>query len=274
MATDSDTWRTAIAEVQGTEVLIRGYRLSDLVGHISYSESVFLVLTGELPTAQQRDMLDAILVSVIEHGISPSSIIARTLASCGTPVQASVAGAMLSIADWHGGSGEQVAQVMAPAVAAARVADDPDAALRTEAEAIVHASRERRERLEGFGHPQHTDGDPRARMLIATAERLGVAGDHVQLLKYMQDSIRAELGRPLLANVTGALAAVLLDLGIPAAAVRGIVIGARAPGLVAHVVEELEQGGRWRHAPASSVTYTGPPDRPVPIRRSNSSRRK
>lgn len=263
MASDSDTWRTAIAEVREDDVLVRGYRLSELVGSVSYSESVFLVLVGELPNSAQAKMLDAVLVSLIEHGISPSSIIARTLASCGTPLQASVAGALLSIADWHGGSCEQLAQLMAPAVAIARAASDREAELRSQAAAIVRLSRVQHQRLEGFGHPQHTGGDPRAGMLIRLAEQLGVDGDHVRLLRYLESSIEAELGRPLAANVTGALAAILLDLGIPTNAVRGVVIAARAPGLAAHVTEELDQAGRWRHASASAVTYTGPTARSV-----------
>ena len=78
-----ENWSTEIAEVQSDDVLIRGYRLSQLIGRISFTDSVYLVHTGELPTPQQRAMLDAIFVALIEHGISPSTIIARTLASCG-----------------------------------------------------------------------------------------------------------------------------------------------------------------------------------------------
>ena len=111
-----ENWSTEIAEVQSDDVLIRGYRLSQLIGRISFTDSVYLVHTGELPTPQQRAMLDAIFVALIEHGISPSTIIARTLASCGTPSQAAVAGAILSIADWHGGSGEQLGKVLAEIV--------------------------------------------------------------------------------------------------------------------------------------------------------------
>lgn len=267
MATDSETWSTAIAEVRGDDVALRGYLLSDLVGRVSYTDAVFLVTTGELPEPPQRAMLDAIMVSLVDHGISPSSIIARTLASCGTPVQAAVGGAMLSIADWHGGSSEQLAEVLGPAVTAARAAADPPAEMTVRAGEAVRSAREQGRRIEGFGHPQHPEGDPRARLLLDLAEQLGTAGDHVRMLRALERSIEEQLGRRLPANVTGALAALLLDLGFPARAVRGIVIGSRAPGLVAHVVEELEQGGRWRHARADAVTYTGPQDRGVPAER-------
>jgi citrate synthase len=263
LAADSEVWRTAIAEVGPDDVIVRGYPLSELVGKLSFSEGVFLVVNGELPRDAQRQMLDAILVSLIEHGISPSTIIARTLASCGTPMQAAVAGSVASIADWHGGSSEQLAKVMVPVVAEAAelTGDEREAVMRARAKEIVRQYRQDGRRFEGFGHPQHPEGDPRANMLLGLAERLGTAGSFVRVLEILAEEIEQETGRPLRPNVTGALAALIPDLGFPVAAVRGIVIGARVPGLVAHITEELEQGGKWRHASDDAVTYTGPRDR-------------
>lgn len=271
MSGSIDRWETSIAEVRDDDVLIRGYRLGDLVGRVGFTDMVLLVHTGELPDESRRRMLDAIMVSLIEHGISPSTIITRMLASCGTPLQAAVSGGVLSIADWHGGSGEQLGEVLAGIVAA--VADDgghepgTDAftgALRDRAAALVRDYRERRQRFEGFGHPQHPEGDPRALMLLSLADELGVAGSHVRLIRLLDDEIAAAMGRRLQPNVTGAVAALLLDLGFSWRAVRGLVIASRTAGLVAHVVEELEQGGRWRHASADQVEYTGPAERSLP----------
>lgn len=266
MSSDSTTWTTAIAEVRNDEVLVRGYELSDLVGKVTYVDAVFLVLTGELPTREKREMLDAIFVALIEHGISPSTIIARMLASCGSPSQGAIAGGVLSIADWHGGSGEQLGELLAgitEGTAELSVADR-DAVLADRAREVVSDYRARKQRFEGFGHPQHKDGDPRAELLFGVAERLGVAGAHVQLVRLLDQEIKASLGRRLPVNVTGALAALLLDLGFPWQAIRGLVIVPRTTGLLAHVVEELDQGGRWRHASADQVEYTGAPTREVP----------
>lgn len=266
MSGDAQTWSTGIAEVQEDEVVVKGYLLSDLVGKVTYTDSVFLVLTGELPSAERRQMLDAIFVALIEHGISPSTIITRMLASCGTPTQAAIAGGVLSIADWHGGSGEQLAETLAAVVAEARAGgDEPGAdALRERAAALVADYRSRKERFEGFGHPQHKGGDPRAELLFGIAERLGVAGAHTTLVRLLDEEIASSLGRRLPVNITGAIAALLLDLGFPWRAIRGMVITPRTAGLLAHVIEELDAGGRWRHASADQVTYTGPPPRPVP----------
>lgn len=272
MSSSSDQWTTSIAEVREDDVLVRGYPLSELVGKITYTDAVFLVHTGELPSEESRRMLDAIFVVLIEHGISPSTIIVRMLASCGSPSQAAVAGGVLSIADWHGGSGEQLGEVLAAAVAAVPESSVPsadrDAALRASAASLVADYRARKQRFEGFGHPQHPDGDPRGQLLFAIADELGVSGAHVVLVKMLDEEIERSMGRRLAVNVTGAIAALLLDLGFSWQAIRGMVIAPRSAGLVAHVVEELEQGGRWRHAGADQVTYTGPAERHLDARSS------
>ena len=271
MSGSIDRWETAIAEVREDDVLVRGYRLQDLVGSVTFTDMIVLVHTGELPDEARRRMLDAILASLIEHGISPSTIITRMLASCGTPIQAAMSGGALSIADWHGGSGEQLGEVLAGMVEAVRSDSGHDQSeiterLREQAARFVADYRARRQRFEGFGHPQHPEGDPRATLLLRLADDLGVVGPHVTLIRLLDDEIERAMGRRLMPNVTGAVAALLLDLGFSWRAIRGLVIASRSAGLVAHVVEELEQGGRWRHAAADQVTYTGPADRPLPPR--------
>ena len=263
MTSDAEHWVTEIAEVREDDVILRGYKLSELVGKITYTDSLFLVVTGELPSAERREMLDALLVSLVDHGISPSTTIARMLASCGTPIQAAMAGAVLSIADWHGGSGEQLAQTLAKTVTsiAAEGHAGDEAVLQARAGDIVAEYRARGARVEGFGHPQHTAGDPRVDALFGIAERVGVAGPHTRLARHIEGEIERSFGRRVPMNIGGAMAGLLLDLGFPWRAVRGIVIAARSGGLLAHVVEEHAIGGRWRHVAADRVKYIGRPVR-------------
>ena len=248
-------WTTGIAKVDVDEVIVRGHRLSDLIGQVTYTDMAFLLVRGSLPEPGERAMLDGILVALADHGISPTTIVARTLTSCGTPIQASIAGAMLSIADWHGGSGEEVARILDDLAAAAGPGDR-----QAVCDSFVDTRVSARVQVPGFGHPQHSDGDPRARQLLGLAASLGVAGEFCQLVVALGEALAKRTGRPQLGlpNVTGALAAILLDLGFPWQSIRGIVIAARSLGLTAHVVEELEQGNKWRHAPADAVRYTGP----------------
>ena len=257
-------WRTGIAEVTTDDVIIRGHRLSELIGSVTYVDMAFLLIRGDAPSDAERAMLDAILVCLADHGISPTAIVARTLTSCGTPIQASLAGAMLSIADWHGGSGEEVGQILETLIASAAdgdgVAPTPEQ-IAARCQEFVAGRQATREQIPGFGHPQHTDGDPRAIQLLGLAASLGTAGVFCATLDTLGEALGAATGRANLSrpNVLGAQAAILLDLGFPWQAIRGIVIAARSIGLTAHVVEELEQGNRWRHAPADTVEYTGAP---------------
>lgn len=250
------SWSTAIAQVSADDVIIRGHRLSGLVGSVTYADMAFLLMRGDLPSAPERQMLDAILVTLADHGISPTTIIARTLASCGTPIQASMAGATLSIADWHGGSGEEVGQILT------EILDEASDGIEvsTVCNRLVADRKKRREQVPGFGHPQHTGGDPRAIQLLGLARSYGVNGRFCSALDVLGCALGDSSGRESLrrANVTGAVAAILLDLGFPWRSIRGVVVAARSLGLTAHVVEELEQGNRWRHASGDSVEYTGP----------------
>lgn len=249
-------WFTSIADVRSDDIIVRGHRLSDLIGQASYIEMVFLLLRGDLPVANESRMLDAIMVSVVDHGISPSSVLARTLASCGTPLQASLAGSMLSIADWHGGSGEELARLLAETL---ELTGAEEGDLSATCEHIVDSRRRAGQMIPGFGHPQHPEGDPRAAQLLDLASQLGVRGRHCHLLAQLGACLAQSTGRPSLMrpNITGAMAALLLDLGFPWQSFRGFVIAARSFGLTAHVLEELAQGSRWRHPPGSVVEYTG-----------------
>ena len=255
MAQGTMEWETAIAEVQGEEVIVRGYKLSDLVGNISYIEMVFLIFTGELPTEGKRKMLDALFVSLAEHGISPSTVITRMLTSCGTPIQAVIGGSTLSIADWHGGACEQLAKLLDDTVA--EVGDDEKSARDRLAKTIAEY-RAKKQFVEGFGHPQHKDGDPRAKQLLYLADELAVSGVFTRTFRILSEELTKQMGRPMHPNINGALAALLLDLGFPWRSMRGFVIAARTMGITAHFVEELEQGGRWRHPSGENVNYTGP----------------
>lgn len=257
------TWETAIAEVQADDVVVRGHRLSDLIGQVSYPDMAFLLIRGDLPGREESRMLEAVMVSFAEHGISPSSIIARSLTSYGTPVQASLAGAMLSIADWHGGAGEELARLLTEAVEQRDRQANGSAwptGLVEVCDDLVTRRREQQLPIPGYGHPQHAGGDPRAVQLLNMANEFNVSGRYCEVLILLGQQLAKATGRENLGapNITGALAAILLDLRFPWESVRGFVIASRSLGLTAHVVEELQQGNRWRHAPADQVEYTGP----------------
>ena len=256
-------WRTAIANPQVDRVTVRGYELDDLIGNISFAEMFHLVIRGELPDPAQARMLDAILVAVVEHGISPSTTVTRFLAASGSPLQASVAGGVMTFGDIHGGAGEALARLL-EAECDHMEAEGLDAD--TAADAVVRRFRAERLPTPGFGHPQHPDGDPRPPRLLEIADANGVSGRHVAFVRALERAIERVAGRRIPMNVDGALAAIMLDLGYPWESARAFMFVPRSAGLAAHALEERDREPGWRQIPLSEVTYDGPAPRPLPGR--------
>lgn len=257
-ARDMNSWETGIAKVERDDVIVRGHRLTELIGTTSYAEMMFLVLTGNRATTGQARVLDAILVSVMDHGISPSSTVTRMLASYGVPIQAGIAAGVLTFGDIHGGAGQELAHTLHTVVQ--KVAADgevTDEALAIAAKEMVANSRARRIPLDGFGHPQH-GSDPRTPILMKLAREVGVYSHHCALIDHLEHELSNAVGRAVPANIDGASAALLLDLGFTWEAARIFVVAPRTVGLAAHYLEEKEQGNTWRHVPSAQVSYTGP----------------
>lgn len=255
---DTNAWETAIAEVERDDVIIRGHRLTQLIGKTSYAEMMFLVLTGKRATSGQARVLDALLVSVMDHGISPSSLVARLLASYGVPIQAGIAAGVMTFGDIQGGAGEQLALNLHSVVQRIRVDGEvTEEALQRAAKEMVADSRAQRSPLDGFGHPQH-GADPRTPILLDIAKEEGVFSHHCSLLTHLEHELSQAVGRKIPANIDGASAALILDLGLTWQVARLLIIAPRTVGLAAHYLEEVEQGNTWRHVPSDQVSYTGP----------------
>jgi citrate synthase len=255
---DTNTWTTSIADVQPHDVLVRGQRLTDLLRRSTFAEMAYLVLKGEAPTSGQARVLDAMLVAAMEHGISPSSMVSRLMASYGVPIQVGIASGALTIGDYHGGAGEATAHAFEEIVKALPGSHIGDAELESAAAKYVASQREAGLRVEGFGHPQH-DRDPRVPILLEMAKDEGVSDIYCSLLQKIETALANALGRRVFANFDGVSAALILDLGLDFRVARPLIISARTIGLAAHFIEESDQQSRWRHVPGAQVNYTGPP---------------
>lgn len=247
----SSPWRTALTGIEPDRIVVRGRDLSDLIGRLTFAEMTLLLMKGTEVEPGEARMLDAIMVAILDHGISPSSTVSRYLASCGVPIQTAVAGGVLSFGDIHGGAGEQFAQLLQQALATGGEPDDL-------ARDIVRSHREKRQVLPGFGHPQHPEGDPRVPRLIQIAQETGVFGDHLRLACHIEAELEAVVGREIAMNIDGLLGAVTLDLGLDWRLTRPLLFGPRTLGLAAHVIEEWDREPGWRHVPAEDIHYDGP----------------
>jgi citrate synthase len=250
---------TKITQIEPGRILVQGYDLSELIGQVSYAAMVFLLFTGRLPTSAEGRMLDAILVSSIDHGVdAPSTHIARTAASCGVPVQAAIGAGITAIGEYHGGAGEQCARIFQEAAAG-----NPDTAPGELAQALIADLKAQGQRMPGYGHRVHNP-DPRAQGLLTLADQLGLSGRHVALARALEHALDDASVRSLPLNVDGAIAAVLLDLGIDWRFGKALFIIARTAGLAAHVHEQMAEGKPLKFAAPVNAAYAGPEPRQLP----------
>ncbi len=251
-------WKTALAYGDKESVVIRGYSLGELVGKVSFAEAFLLLALGELPPPGHARTLEAMMVSVLDHGIVPSSIVTRYLASSGTPIQAAVAGGILSFGDTYGGACQQLAERL---VHHHELIARGEQTQESAAEALVRYFFVRGEKVPGYGHALHPEGDPRVPRLYAIADQNGVTGVHSRLAQAVETELQRVKKRALPMNQDGALAALGLDLGLDWQIVRALAFVPRSAGLAVHAVEEMKREAGWRHVPDEEIEYDGPPRR-------------
>jgi succinyl-CoA synthetase alpha subunit len=251
---DNLHWTSAITKIAPNEIRLRGYSIDELMGKTTFSQAIYLALTGRLPTESVGRLLDAIFVSSIDHGASPpSALAARTAASTGAPFNAAIAAGLLSINKHHGGAVEDCMRVIQSALKISRV---ENLAVPEAADRLVTSYREQKKRLPGFGHRIHTH-DPRTTRLSELATAARVAGEAVMMVEALADAIGRHM-RPLPINVDGMIAAILLDMGIPPELGNTFFMMARVPGLVAQVHEEMTRERPMRRIHPTDHDYDGP----------------
>jgi citrate synthase len=238
-----DYLRTWIGSSDADHITVAGRDLaSDIMGRLTLTELAYLLVSRREPTASECRMLDAVLVSLADHGLTPSALAAR-LTFTGAPeaTQAAIAAGLLGAGSVFLGPTGDTAQFLADALAA-RAADSSvdDATLGDIAAAAVDAQRAAGARVPGLGHPVHRIEDPRTARLYDLAAEEGLLGPHLRLLRAVAAVHEDRTGRHLPINGAGAAGAALVDAGVPAGSARGFVLIARTAGLVGHLAEEME----------------------------------
>jgi citrate synthase len=226
---------TAIATSDADTITIRGKDLCrDLIGRVGFTDYFYFLVTGAMPTENQRFFTDAVLVALAEHGLVPSVQAARmTLAAAPEAWQGAMAAGLLGMGTVVAGSSEVAGRLLVQLVGAAGASSFEEAA-----KAGLKRFAAAKEKVPGLGHPQHSSGDPRANVLLRYADERGVSGTHVRMLRLLNKHAEEIIGRKLPINVTGAIPAVMLDVGYPPEAMKGLALLARTAGLVAHLYEE------------------------------------
>lgn len=254
MTTPTEQLTTSIATSTRDDVFIRGRSLChELIGKLTFTEMAYFGVLGRMPTPGQRQVLDACLVTLMEHGLTPSAVTTRLVyTSAPEAMQAAVGAGLAAVGSLFVGTMEGCGRLLARMLAS-------DAGLGEAAREIAREYHAAKVPLPGFGHPQHKPDDPRTPRLLAIAREHGIAGRHVEAVLELSNAVDQVYGKHITLNATGAIAAVLGDANVPVEILRGFAIVARAAGLVAHVHEEQQKPAlrAFWEAAERAVPYDG-----------------
>ena len=257
-----DEWPTSLTRIAPNEVEIRGFPVDELMGRLTFSEAVYLLLRGELPTPSIGKLFDAVLVSSIDHGVTPpSTLAARHVAASGSSMSSAVAAGVLAFGSYHGGDIETCMLCLQQGLSLHRTGVSWEEVARTLLEKHCGTS----PTPPGFGHRIHTR-DPRAARLMQLAHELDLDGEHCRLLRVVERVLNStpDRSQPLPLNIDGAIAAVCADLGFGPEIGNGLFIISRVPGLLAHTVEEKSRHSQVRRIDPNDAYYDGPGHRRLP----------
>ena len=222
------SFETSVGTSDADSITVMGRDLSsELLGKITFTELAFLLVQGRVPSAAETRMLDAVLVSLADHGLTPTVLAAR-LTHTGAPesLQGAMAAGLLGGGSVFLGVVEDTVRFLDAA------GDDVEAAVARELEAG--------RRVPGLGHPVHKLEDPRTPRIYAIAEETGLLGSYLARLRDVAAAYARQTGRELPINGAGVAGAALADLGFPAPLLRGFALLARTAGLLGHLAEEMQ----------------------------------
>ena len=253
-------WATGVSRMAPGELELRGRPVQELIGTTGFAATIWLMLRGELPSAQQAQLLEAALVASVDHGPqAPSIAVARMAITCGIGLNNAMATGVNLLGDVHGGAGQQCVELLTEIRDRGDENGDIDAA----ATEVVARWRARSRYLPGFGHRFHPV-DPRREPLLTLVEAAVAAGtvpgEHLRAA-YAIENLLTGRSRPVPMNIDGATAVIYAELGFPAPLARGLFVLSRSVGILAHVWEESQQGRRNKGPmpPAILPSYLPPP---------------
>lgn len=251
--------RSAICASSEDRIVVRGLDLAeDLIGQVNFADYFHLLVTGRRADAATSAVLNSTLVAIAEHALVPSVQAARmTLAAAPEAIQGAVAAGILGCGSVILGASESAGRLL---LAVEKEAAAQGGDLKAAAVAVLTDLRARKQPIAGYGHPEHKRRDPRVDALFRVSKDAGGGQRYVEIARVVEDAIPEVIGKPLRLNVSGAIPAVLLGVGFPVNALKGVPILARAASLIGHLAEEAEQpiGFALAYQATREYEYTGP----------------
>jgi len=239
-------WSTALTSVEPNSIVLRGYALDELMGRLPFGDAIYLLLTGDLPTPSLSRLVDAMLVSFIDHGVTPpSTLAARHAATTGASVRNAVAAGVVAFGKHYGSDALLCRQRLEEGL------DLVSDQRLVQADEIPPP---------GFGHRTHPN-DPRAIRLMQIAHELEADHIYTQFIRALEHALArhpALADHPLPVNVDGAVAAICGDLGLAPEVADTLLLISRIPGLAAHALEEQKRERPMRVIDPHGHDYDGP----------------
>ncbi len=249
-------WETSISRIEPNHIVTRGYRQEDLIGNVPFASVFYLLIKGKMPDKNEARMIDALITSSVDHGVTPPTThAARLVASAGVPLPSAVAAGVLAVGDVHGGAIEDAARLLQEwAERGNKNGWNHEA---TASEMLGHLAG-KGERMPGFGHRIHTQ-DPRTGRLFGLAAELGFEKEHVKLILAIERQFARK--KPLPINVDGAIAAIISDMDFDWRLGKAFFLIGRVAGMIAHVYEEMTTQKPMRKMCTQDTEYDGPWER-------------
>jgi citrate synthase len=266
-------WNTEIIEVKPNQIMIKGYRIEDLMGRVSYAEMLYLMIMGKLPGKTTGQLIEAVLVAACDQGvISPAITVSRMAVTCGITFNSAIASGMNILGKVHGGAIEDAMVVFYDVVGEA---EKKGLSIQEIAKEKSREFKEVKKFMPGYGHPVHQE-DPRTTRLWAMSEKAVAAGEisgkYVETAHAIYSAMKELTGKHLTINIDASAAAILCELSIPAETASGFICLSRGLGLLAHAYEELKSSKRMKASMppdllSQEMTYSGPSSRDLPADR-------
>ncbi len=240
-----DWWKTAIIEMSPGKINYYGHPIASLIGELSFSQMIWLMLRGERPSQRQTDLLDAVLMSAVDHGPqAPSIAIARMAATCGVGINNAMASALNALGDVHGGAGQQALEFYNSIKA--RI-DSGHSVKHATTEQLTLFFESGGKYLPGFGHRFHPV-DPRSPALLKLAEQAAddgiISRDFITIGCTVEQQLAEHKQKTIPMNIDGATAVIYGALGFSPEQARGLFCLSRSVGILAHTIEERKSGLR------------------------------
>lgn len=231
--------KTDIGYTSIEEINVRGLNLAtEIIGKFDFVDMIFHTTLARLPTEREKRMVNALLVTTADHGITPSSLAAR-LTYAGSPeaMQGAVAAGLLGAGSVFLGTMQNAAEMLIEAARDLPV-EPNDAQVLQRAREVVQQYRQSKRAIYGVGHPIHVNGDPRVPTLRALSRENGYYGVHWRLMEAISEVLARDLNKKLPLNAVGAIASIVAAMGLDPVIARGLSLVGRSAGLLAHIMEE------------------------------------